>query len=149
MGNRPKIVIVDDDPFVLETVSALLEDAGFDVIARSTAFGTSQLVMTKRPDAVLLDVDMPGLGGADLVRLLSELPKIRVALILFSALDRRELAALANDCGACGFIEKTSAPSKIVEQLHLLLSRYSRRTSGFVTSPTVPFPNVTKKIAKR
>jgi DNA-binding response OmpR family regulator len=151
MGEARKILVVDDDPFVLETVTALLQDAGFTVIARNTAFGTSQVVMAQKPDAVLLDVDMPGLGGPDLARLLSELPKIRVALILFSALEGRELATLASTCGACGYIEKTSAPTRIVEQLQYLIDRHGRRSSGVALSlpQAIHFPNVSKRVAPR
>jgi DNA-binding response OmpR family regulator len=127
-----KILIVDDDRAVLETTQATLEDAGYDVITRDTAFGTSQIVLKNRPDVVLLDVEMPGLGGKELAKLLLEMPKMRVALFLYSGLDRTELEKAGREVGAVGVLHKSLAPRTFVRELQVGIERHMRRSSGWI-----------------
>lgn len=122
-----KILVVDDDVAVLLTTQAVLEDAGFKVITRNTGFGTSQVVLQQRPDAVLLDVDMPGLSGLDIARLLQKLARDRPALILHSGMDQRELARAAAQVGAAGFISKSAPPARFVVDILALLDAWRQQ----------------------
>jgi two-component system, OmpR family, response regulator CpxR len=103
---RRRFLVVDDDVVALEVSRERLENAGFSVVTRNTALGTSAYIKKEKPDFVLLDVHMPGLPGDALAKLLSEgdfLPGV----ILHSATRKDVLAPLALGCGAIGVIEKT------------------------------------------
>jgi CheY-like chemotaxis protein len=126
-GAMRKILVVDDDVAVLLTAQAVLEEAGFKVLTRNTGLGTSQVVLQHRPDAVLLDVNMPGLNGLELARLLQKLPRDRPALILHSGMDRGELARAAAQVGAVGYISKSAPPSRFVVEILALLDTWRQQ----------------------
>ena len=109
-------LVVDDDLVALEVARERLERAGFEVVTRESALGTSVFIMKEKPDFVLLDVNMPGLTGDALAKLLTGRgPQSRV--ILHSCSDPRRLATLARQCGAAGVIEKTADERRFRAQL--------------------------------
>jgi DNA-binding NtrC family response regulator len=119
-ARAPTFLVVDDDRVVLEVTRDRLERAGFEVVTRESALGTSVFIMKERPDFVLLDVNMPGLSGDALAKLLrGRDPKSRV--ILHSCSDRRLLASLAKECGAVGIIEKTDDEKHFRAQLEVFV----------------------------
>jgi CheY-like chemotaxis protein len=105
---QKRVLIVDDDPVVITVVQAWLAVDGHDVLSHSTPFGTAQVVRATNPDIILLDVLMPGLPGeavALAVRKLNQGKDLKI--IFFSGSTPERLAALANEYGAAGYIEKT------------------------------------------
>ncbi|MFI5302597.1 MAG: response regulator [Polyangiales bacterium] len=116
-----KILVVDDDLVGLAVVTASLRNAGFEVVGRSQAIGTGAAIQQHRPDFVLLDVGMPGLGGDALARLLSPVQFPASRIIFFSARDRAALDALVADCGVLGGIVKSSDSLAVVRELSALI----------------------------
>ncbi len=105
---RAKVLVVDDDPIILEVVRERLEAAGFDVYVREDAIGTSQWVAREQPDFLLLDVMMPALGGAELGVLLKRSTTTnQTAVILHSSLSTSSLQPIIERTGAIGAIAKT------------------------------------------
>jgi CheY-like chemotaxis protein len=72
-GNR--ILIVDDDPDILEYLSSFLEDQGYEVAPVTNAAAALSSLDRFRPDLVLIDVLMPGRSGLDLLVILRREPK--------------------------------------------------------------------------
>ncbi len=100
-----KILVVDDDPTVLAIAKLILGRAGYEVETRDTALGTTKCLMQGKHDLVLLDVNMPGLDGAELTSLVrKQLPHVTV--VLHSAMDVNELTELALKHGAHASIPK-------------------------------------------
>jgi DNA-binding NtrC family response regulator len=104
--HRGQVLVVDDDIVVLEITRERLERAGFSVVTRTSALGTSAYIRKEKPAHVLLDVNMPGLSGDALAKLIVD-GDFRTGVILHSSQERQALAALAQKCGALGVIEKT------------------------------------------
>lgn len=100
------VLIVDDDEVTLQIVAALLESQGYEVSTRSRSLGTTALILQLQPDVVLLDVKMPGLDGAELLRLSRERGHSGTDYILYSSMAGHELTKLANEGGALGCIPK-------------------------------------------
>jgi CheY-like chemotaxis protein len=119
---RAKVLIVDDDPITLEVLREWLERAGYDVLAREEALGTSQIIAKVKPDVVLLDLMMPALPGEELAVLLrkNNLTK-NTKVILHSGKPLHEIMALVETTGAIGAIEKGSDESVFVSQFERLL----------------------------
>lgn len=63
----PRILIVDDDPLVRETLHAFLEDAGYTVVSAVDGYEAAELLSTEPPDLLVTDVVMPGLVGWSLL----------------------------------------------------------------------------------
>ncbi len=103
-----KVMLVDDDEVLLEVTKEHLCSAGYQVSVRPTALGTSAAVQRERPDILVLDVSMPALQGDALAKLLQANGAAAPAIVLYSSRSSEELAKLAADCGAVGYIRKTA-----------------------------------------
>jgi len=124
MKERLKVMIVDDDATSLSVVGAVLEDSGHEVLERGSALGTMLAVRREKPDVVLLDVQMPGLGGDMLATLLLDTKlEHQPIVILHSTTAAAELDTLAKGCKAAGFIEKTSDHRAFLRAFEQIVSR--------------------------
>jgi two-component system KDP operon response regulator KdpE len=117
------VLVVDDEPRILRFVSLSLSSLGFTVIKASTGEEGLQMVASERPDAMILDIFMPGLDGFDVLRRLrtSEDKEGRhhLPVIVFSA--RSSAAEQAFALGATDFISKPFLPEEIAEKLEAAL----------------------------
>ena len=126
---RGKVLVVDDDPIILEVVRERLDAAGYDVYVRQDAIGTSQWVAREQPDVVLLDVMMPALGGGDLGQLLRRSNSTnQTALILHSSMSEAALLPVLERTGAIGAIAKSHDGEKFLEEFERLAER-AKKTS--------------------
>lgn len=82
MGKK-RILIVDDEEGVLRLEEVALRRAGYEVIATTTGEGGVQKVRTDRPDVVLMDIVMPGIGGFEAVQRIRRQPNGRHIRIPF------------------------------------------------------------------
>lgn len=109
MPQRPfKVVVLDDSEICRATAKEMLEEQGFAVILLNSPLKFSGTIKSEQPDVALIDVSMPALQGNQLVSLAN---RHGVApgcpMVLFSTRPPGELAALASQCGAAGYINKT------------------------------------------
>lgn len=115
-GQRVRVVVVDDHPFFRDgLIHGLRRSGTIDVVGES---GDGReglaLIRAEQPDVALLDYQMPGLDGLDLVRALARDESPTRALIL-SALTEGALVFQAIQAGASGYLAKDSRRSDIVE----------------------------------
>ena len=65
-----KILIVDDNEFMIEVMTAILQSKGYEVITLYNSDNVLSSVTTNQPDLIILDINMPGMDGAEVCRLL-------------------------------------------------------------------------------
>ncbi len=101
---KKKILIADDDPAILDAITMMLEDAGYDVTA--TVDGRTVHEMKENlPDLLLLDIWMSGINGRDICQLLKTDKKTKhIPIILVSA--NKDTKKIADECGADDFLTK-------------------------------------------
>jgi DNA-binding response OmpR family regulator len=101
---KKKILVTDDDPAILEVITLILEDAGYEV--KTTDNGkTEKCAREFSPDLILLDIWMAGVDGRDICKSLKAQKKTtRIPIIMISANKDAEKIALV--AGANGFIAK-------------------------------------------
>ena len=122
-ARKGRVLVVDDDPVILELVRGWLEEAGYAVEVRESALGTTQQVATEQPDVVLLDVMMPALSGGELAQLIRRHHRTSLAaVILHSSLEPQELEALVHKTGALGALAKTSDGERFVAEFDRLVA---------------------------
>lgn len=112
-----KILIVDDHPIVRAGVKRLLATET-DIELREATTGKEALTVFRayRPEIVILDLNLPGVGGLEVIRRLrAEDGKVRI--IVFSMHDDSIYAMRALQEGACGYVSKNAPPAQIVEAI--------------------------------
>jgi DNA-binding NarL/FixJ family response regulator len=110
------IVIVDDHAVVREGLARLLATAGDIEVLGAARDGEEavRLVAEHRPQVVLMDLSMPGVGGVEATRrIVAELPGTEV-VILTSFSDREQILS-ALDAGAVGYLLKDADPAELIE----------------------------------
>ncbi len=121
---KKRVFVLDDDFNECMLVKAVLTRAGYDVDVQSEPNGAMSSIKNVRPDLVMLDVRMPGLGGDTLASIIqgdkSMLRKPKI--VFFSNLSEAELKALAEKNGATGYHCKTNGPIAMVEAVKKALA---------------------------
>jgi two-component system phosphate regulon response regulator PhoB len=119
-----RLLVVDDEADIVEYLCTALEDHGFDAAGASDAARVPALVRQKRPDAILLDILMPGQSGLALYRALRQDPGTRdIPVIIVTGVSRPE--ALPAEAGSLpppdGYLEKPIAVPRLVEIVRSVL----------------------------
>jgi DNA-binding NarL/FixJ family response regulator len=121
---RGRVLIVDDEPLLLEGMKMLLGLEGIDVILHSSMITLPLILREADPDLVLLDISLPALSGAAALRSgLRKLLRTDGAVVLFSGRSQQELTSLTNELGADGFITKSDDPMEIVGRIQMWIDR--------------------------
>jgi two-component system response regulator ChvI len=119
-AERRRIVVVDDDPLFLSTLTLNLEDAGFAVTAfTGGAAALDHLSAADEPDAVILDWHMPEMDGLELLQRLRA-QGLEVPAIFLTSLNQPIYEELALERGAVDFVEKSRSFSIILKRLRLI-----------------------------
>ncbi|HEV7178698.1 MAG TPA: response regulator transcription factor [Candidatus Baltobacteraceae bacterium] len=114
-----RVVLVDDHPIVLDGIALNLEDAGgVTVVGRaSNAHDALAIVREARPDVVVLDLELPGRGGVDVLRdLKGASPSLRI--VVFTAYGGRERIAGVLESGADSYVLKGTSSEELVTAIH-------------------------------
>ena len=107
-----KLLIVDDEPSILTTLSSVLKDEGYDVITAADGESALKCIKDQLPSLILLDIWMPGLDGLDtLQRIKDSFPGVIV--IMMSGHGSIETAVRSTKLGAYDYVEKPLSLDKI------------------------------------
>ena len=131
MGKK-KILVVDDEPDFLELITTRLKASDYTVIKSSNGNDAFNKVRDDKPDAVLLDILMPGIDGLELLRRLRKIDE-KLPIYIITAFSTEERFNMANKFGASGFIVKTNDLSKEINNITAALDmsdRYHRNKNG-------------------
>jgi DNA-binding NarL/FixJ family response regulator len=114
VGAPPRVLLVDDHDFFRQGLRRLLAEHGIeDIVESASGDDAVARVADLAPDVVIMDLNMPGLSGADATRRLSELvPGARVLVLTVSDDERDVFEAIA--AGANGYLLKSASPDQIV-----------------------------------
>lgn len=118
-----RLVLVDDDSALRRALQELLVDAGYAVVGEA-GNGVEGLatIARVRPDVVLLDLRMPGLGGVEVARELRQsYPGVRV--IMLSANADLGLQSMLADLGVCSYLVKGCPYRRIVSAIEAAMAQ--------------------------
>jgi two-component system KDP operon response regulator KdpE len=116
-AKRQLVLVVDDNPKVLKFIEIDLKLHGFEVATTTSGKEALELVKSKKPDIMLLDIIMPVMDGLEVLRQLRALSQLPV--IAFSASHGNRDDALR--LGANAFISKPFQPDDMVRRIEALI----------------------------
>lgn len=122
-GGRPapKVLMIDDDQAQLMIVRTWLEACGCQVMTQDSPFGTGRTILREQPDILLLDIEMPGLGGQSLAEMLSkQAGPTAPGIIFYSGKEQATLDTMVRAHGALGAISKTHDSNTFLAQFKRL-----------------------------
>lgn len=118
---KPDILVIDDEVQIRRLLRITLEAAGYAVReADGGQLGLSEAAL-KRPDAIILDLGLPDLGGLDVLRRLREWSQVPVLILSVLGEEAQKIAAL--DAGADDYLTKPFGGGELLARLRVLLRR--------------------------
>jgi DNA-binding response OmpR family regulator len=111
----PRILLIDDDRILMERTAIYLRAKGFAVTCTENVFSVASTVGAERPDAIVLDVRMPALGGDKVASVLSRL--CAIPIVFYSAIDDDDGEMLAAGHENARFVSKAAGLRCLFERL--------------------------------
>ncbi|PCJ27672.1 MAG: DNA-binding response regulator [Flavobacteriales bacterium] len=125
MGNE-KILLVDDEPEILEFLGYNLSKEGYDVTTTTSGRKAIEIAKTIKPDLIILDVMMPEMDGIEICQEIRETDSIKNTLIAFLSARGEDYSQVAGfDAGADDYITKPIKPRLLVSRVKAILRRKS------------------------
>ena len=125
---RANILIIDDEPDMLELVSFHVRAAGHKVLQAATGKAGLHSAQSNLPDLIILDVMLPDLEGFTICEMLRRLPSTAsTPVLMLTALDGELARAHAIGCGVTGYLRKPCNMAKLVEQIDQTLREEEAR----------------------
>lgn len=141
----PTILIVDDEPSIVQSLSGLLTDEGFEVTSAGNGYEALQQIESNTPDLVLLDIWMPGIDGLET---LQEIKKNHphTHVIMITGHGTIETAVQATKLGAFDFIEKPLSIDKVIVAINNALNfRRLEEENRYLRKKTIEKNSITGK----
>ena len=134
---KHKILLVDDEPDILELVSYNLEKEGYEVLSASNGREALKIADGMKPDLILLDVMMPEMDGMETCQELRANKKLDKTLIAFLTARGEDYSQIAGfDAGADDYITKPIKPRVLLSRVKGLLRRKRNSARDVNTSPS-------------
>ncbi|MDD4888801.1 MAG: response regulator [Phycisphaerae bacterium] len=119
--NSRRILVVDDDPAVRQWLVQMIQAAlpDWEVIEAPDGYAAGELVGSRKPDVVLLDLNMPGVDGFEVCRRIKGNQDTRHAnVIAISGEFSPDRQAAIRDCGASAFLAKPLIAGEVLKAIH-------------------------------
>src|SRR5205809_1497250 len=120
-SHKASILAVDDDLRLLRLVRVNLERAGFAVNTASSGAAALEQMAAEPPDAVVLDITMPGIDGFALTQQIREISN--VPIIMLTAMSEQSQKVRGLEIGADDYLTKPFDPDELVARIRALLRR--------------------------
>ena len=136
-----KVLIVDDEPDILEFMEYNLKKEGYQVLQAKNGKEAVEIAKKEFPHLVILDIMMPIMDGIEACRVMREIPELQNTLITFLTARNEEYSQLAGfDVGADDYISKPIKPRIMLSRVKALLRRLNGSTGS--STPVVQIGNL-------
>ncbi|MGG7464025.1 MULTISPECIES: response regulator [unclassified Plantibacter] len=136
-----RILIADDDPQILRALRITLGARGYDVVTAPDGAEALRQATEHRPDLLILDLGMPGIGGIDVIHGVRGWSAVPILVVSGRTDSADKVDAL--DAGADDYVTKPFAIDELLARIRAL----TRRSAPAPESPTVTFGDVTVNLA--
>lgn len=121
--NAASILVVDDEPQIRRVLRATLSSHGYVITEAATGEEAVEAVGKERPGLILLDVNMPGIGGIEAAREIREMCDAPIIMLTVRNAERDKVMAL--DAGADDYVVKPFGIEELVARIRAALRRYA------------------------
>lgn len=125
---RRKILVVDDEPKVVELIRVYLEKDGYDVVVSGNGRDAVEKARSSKPDLLVLDLNLPELDGIEVFRSIRAFSDVPV--IMVTARDDEVDKIVGLQLGADDYVTKPFSPRELAARVGVVLRRYSEGTKG-------------------
>jgi DNA-binding response OmpR family regulator len=113
---KKRVLVIDDDPHILEFIRILLEDEGHEAVLLSSGEGAAERARTLQPDVILLDIVMRPSHGMEVLNALRDAtPSVPVVLLSGAVSQVGDMGDIARALGARDFIEKPFDAQRLLD----------------------------------
>lgn len=121
--DKPRVLIVEDEPHILLSLEVLLERAGYAATSAKDGEEGLRLIRQLRPDVVLLDVMMPKRNGYEVCRAVKSDPELRAIPVIMLSAKGQEVEILKGlDLGAAAYVTKPFGNVEVLEAIRAALT---------------------------
>jgi len=122
MADKPRILLVDDEPSIVKMVGKRLEVEGFDVVVAMDGQEGLTKAQTDRPDLIILDLMLPKLNGYEVCTMLKQDTRFqKIPIMMFTAKAQDKDEKLGMECGANAYVRKPFRAQELLEKIRSLL----------------------------
>jgi len=119
-----KILIIDDNPAVCNTLELLLKDAGYASATAGDGLDGLYKARQEKPDLILLDLMLPGMDGLKVCRMIKFDPHLKeIPVVVLTSRMMEEDRQAAFECGADGYLMKATSTDVILGEIKKLLDK--------------------------
>ncbi|MDA1268492.1 MAG: response regulator transcription factor [Bacteroidetes bacterium] len=123
-----KVLVVDDEPYIVEILKYNLEKEGYDVATAEDGHKAVKTAIKFKPDLILLDIMMPNQDGVETCFQIRQIPELKHAFIIFLTARLEEYSEVAAfDIGADDYITKPIKPRALLSRIAALFRRGSKK----------------------
>lgn len=131
-----KVLITEDEPNIVESLSFILRRAGYEVLAVSDGEAAMAQLRTELPDAMILDLMLPRLSGFEVLKQVKTDPVLaRLPVLVLSAKGQAHDRRLVEDIGAEAFVTKPFSNRDIIERVGQLCQTAAGRSVASDDTP--------------
>lgn len=113
--NSINILVVDDDPIILKTISLTLKNAGYPTTLANNGVEALEYLQNNKPNLIISDIMMPGMDGYTLLYFLKSDPRFNdLPVIFLTSRDSKEDIVDGINMGACNYLLKPFQPDELL-----------------------------------
>ncbi len=112
----PKVMVIDDEPFILMMIEDKLRRGGLDVVTLRESKSAVEAIRREKPDLIILDWMMPEISGINICRTIKTDPDLsRIPVFMLTAKGQEDDEKLGISCGVDRYITKPFSPRILLE----------------------------------
>jgi two-component system alkaline phosphatase synthesis response regulator PhoP len=128
---KAKILLVDDEPDILEIVGYNLSQEGYKITTAINGKDAIAKAKSVLPDLIIMDVMMPEMDGIEACEVIRKIPELEKVIITFLTARNEDYTQVAGfDAGADDYIAKPIKPKLLVSKVNALLRRFNDKSSN-------------------